>query len=105
MVFNVVGMLGAFLYSVVLKSIDRGAFMEYYSYWTDPSDYFQGAVKAAVFGAALSLAACYQGFNVRGGAKEVGLATTRAVVAGSVAVLVLDYFLSDMLATFFPYRS
>jgi len=105
MVFNVVGMLGAFLYSVLLKSIDYGAFMEYYRYWTDPSDYFQGCVKAAVFGVALALAACYEGFNVRGGAKEVGLATTSAVVSGSVSVLVLDYFLSDMLATFFPLRS
>lgn len=105
MVFNIIGLFGAYLYSIYLKQIDVGAFVEYFKYMTDPSDYFQGAVKAAVFGAALSLAACYQGFNVRGGAKEVGLATTRAVVAGSVAVLVLDYFLSDMLATFFPYRS
>lgn len=105
MVFNIIGLFGAYLYSIYLKQIDVGAFVEYFRYMTDPSDYFQGAVKAAVFGAALSLAACYQGFNVRGGAKEVGLATTRAVVAGSVAVLVLDYFLSDMLATFFPYRS
>jgi len=105
MVFNVVGMLGAFLYSVVVKSIDYGAFMEYYRYWTDPSDYFQGCVKASIFGVALAVAACYEGFNVRGGAKEVGLATTSAVVSGSVSVLVLDYFLSDMLATFFPLRS
>ena len=45
----------------------------------------------------LSVAACYQGFNVRGGAKEVGLATTRAVVAGSVSVLVSDYFLDRYL--------
>lgn len=105
MVFNLIGLFGAYLYSIYLKQIDVGAFLEYFKYLTDPSDYLQGAVKAAVFGAALSLAACFQGFNVRGGAKEVGLATTRAVVAGSVAVLVLDYFLSDMLATFFPYRS
>lgn len=105
MVFNIIGLFGAYLYSIYLKQIDVGAFLYYFRYMTDPSDYLQGAVKAAVFGAALSLAACYQGFNVRGGAKEVGLATTRAVVAGSVAVLVVDYFLSDMLATFFPYRN
>jgi len=105
MVFNIIGLFGAYLYSIYLKQIDVGAFIEYFRYMTDPSDYLQGGIKAAVFGAALSLAACYQGFNVRGGAKEVGLATTRAVVAGSVSVLVLDYFLSDMLATFFPYRS
>lgn len=105
MVFNIIGLFGAYLYSIYLKQIDVGAFLYYFRYMTDPSDYLQGGIKSAVFGAALSLAACYQGFNVRGGAKEVGLATTRAVVAGSVAVLVLDYFLSDMLATFFPYRS
>jgi phospholipid/cholesterol/gamma-HCH transport system permease protein len=105
MVFNLVGLFGAYLYSIYLKQVDLGAFLEYFRYMTDPSDYFQGAVKAAVFGAALSVAACYQGFNVRGGAKEVGLATTRAVVAGSVSVLVLDYFLSDMLSTFFPYQA
>lgn len=105
MVFNIVGLFGAYLYSIYLKQIDLGAFIEYFRYMTDPSDYFQGAVKAAVFGASLSVAACFQGFNVRGGAKEVGLATTRAVVAGSVSVLVLDYFLSDMLSTFFPYQS
>jgi len=51
------------------------------------------------------LAACYQGFNVRGGAKEVGLATTRAVVAGSVSVLVLDYFLIDIFHTLWPFKA
>jgi phospholipid/cholesterol/gamma-HCH transport system permease protein len=105
MVFNAVGLLGAYLYAIYLKQVDLGAFIEYFTYWTDPTHYLQGSIKAAVFGAALSLAACYQGFNVRGGAKEVGLATTRAVVAGSVSVLVLDYFLSDMLAVFFPYET
>jgi len=105
MVFNAVGLFGAYLYAVQLSHVDQGAFFEYFRYWTDPSDYFQGAVKAAIFGASVSLAACFQGFYVRGGAKEVGLATTRAVVAGSVSILVLDYFLSDMLAVFFPYGS
>jgi len=96
MVFNIVGLIGAYLYSIVLKQVDLGQFIEYYTFWTDPKDYIIGAVKAAVFGVALSIAACYQGYNARGGAKEVGLATTRAVVSGSVSVLVLDYFLIDI---------
>lgn len=105
MVFNLVGLFGAYLFSVQIKQVDVGAFFEYFRFWTDPSDYLQGAIKAAIFGMSLALSACYQGFNVRGGAKEVGRATTDAVVAGSVSVLVLDYFLSDMLATLFPYQS
>jgi phospholipid/cholesterol/gamma-HCH transport system permease protein len=105
MVFNGVGLIGAYFYSIYIGQVDQGFFVEFFRYYTDPRDYVQGAIKAAVFGAALSLAACFQGFNVRGGAKEVGLATTRAVVAGSVSVLVLDYFLTDLLHSFFPYQS
>jgi phospholipid/cholesterol/gamma-HCH transport system permease protein len=103
MVFNIIGLLGAYLYSIYLKDIDLGQFIEMYTYWTDPKDYVIGGVKSIVFGAALSLVACYEGFNIRGGAKEVGLATTRAVVAGSVSVLVLDYFLIDAFHILWPY--
>jgi phospholipid/cholesterol/gamma-HCH transport system permease protein len=105
MVFNIVGLLGAYGYSIYFEHIDLGQFIEQFTYWTDPKDYIIGATKAAVFGVTLSVAACYQGFHVRGGAKEVGLATTRAVVAGSVSVLVSDYFLIDIFHILWPYQS
>ena len=104
MVFNIVGLLGAYGYSIYFEHIDLGQFIEQFTYWTDPKDYIIGATKAAVFGVTLSVAACYQGFHVRGGAKEVGLATTRAVVAGSVSVLVSDYFLIDIFHILWPYQ-
>jgi phospholipid/cholesterol/gamma-HCH transport system permease protein len=105
MVFNIVGLCGAYLYSIALEHIDLGQFIEQFTYWTDPKDYIIGATKSAVFGVTLSVAACYQGFNVRGGAKEVGLATTRAVVAGSVSILCTDYFLIDLFHILWPYKS
>jgi phospholipid/cholesterol/gamma-HCH transport system permease protein len=105
MVFNIVGLLGAYLFSIYFEHIDLGQFTEQFTYWTDPKDYIIGASKALVFGVVLSVAACYQGFNVRGGAKEVGLATTRAVVAGSVSILVSDYFLIDAFHILWPYKS
>jgi len=105
MVFNIIGLFGAYLYSIYLKNIDLGQFIEMYTYWTDPKDYIIGGTKAAVFGISVSLAACYQGFNLRGGAKEVGLATRRAVVSGSVSVLVLDYFLIDLFHILWPYKT
>ena len=106
MVFNIVGLIGAY----VVLDLPRahrlsGSSSSSSRYWTDPKDYIIGCIKAVVFGLTLSLAACYQGFNVRGGAKEVGLATTRAVVAGSVSVLVLDYFLIDIFHILWPYNS
>ncbi len=102
MVFNIIGLGGAYLYAIYLEHIDLGQFIGMYTYWTDPKDYVIGGVKAAVFGVAVALAACFQGYNIRGGAKEVGMATARAVVVGSVAVLVLDYFLIDMFHILWP---
>jgi len=104
MVFNIVGLLGAYLFSIYFEHIDLGQFIEQFTFWTDPKDYIIGGTKALVFGVTLSVAACYQGFYVRGGAKEVGLATTRAVVAGSVSILVSDYFLIDAFHILWPYR-
>jgi phospholipid/cholesterol/gamma-HCH transport system permease protein len=105
MVFNIVGLLGAYLFSIYFEHVDLGQFTEQFTYWTDPKDYTIGALKALVFGVTLSVAACYQGFNVRGGAKEVGRATTSAVVSGSVSILVSDYFLIDAFHILWPYKS
>jgi phospholipid/cholesterol/gamma-HCH transport system permease protein len=103
MVFNVIGLFGGYTVTVLEFNVDFGQVAALYRHWTDPIDYVKGLIKAAVFGLALSLAACYQGFYVRGGAKEVGRATTRAVVSGSVAVLILDYFLIKVLSTLWPF--
>ena len=102
MVFNVVGLLGGYVISILVYNVDFGQAVELYRFRTDPSDYIQGLIKATIFGLAMALTACYQGFNMRGGAKEVGMATTRAVLASSVAVLVLDYPLIQIFALIWP---
>ncbi|MDX2022761.1 MAG: ABC transporter permease [Deltaproteobacteria bacterium] len=102
MAFNIIGLVGAYLVSITVHNLDVGQVTGLFTYWVDPRNYIKGLCKAFVFGLALTLAACYQGFNVRGGAKEVGLATTRSVVTGSVCILVLDYFLIEVLNAFWP---
>jgi len=52
-----------------------------------------------VFGLLVILIGCFQGFHATGGGRGVGIGTTRAVVIASVSVLVMDYFLSDILIT------
>ncbi len=54
-------------------------------------------IKAMVFGFIVSAIACRHGFFARGGARGVGLATTRAVVGSCVLVLVSDYVLANVL--------
>ena len=102
MVFNVLGLLGAYIISILVYQIDFGQVLELFRHWVDPLDYVQGLIKSVIFAVAMALAACYQGFNVRGGAKEVGRATTAAVVSSSVSVLILDYFLIEIMHVIWP---
>ncbi len=55
-------------------------------------DIWFGLVKAASFGAAVTLAGAMMGLATKGGAEGVGRSTTRAVVLGCEAILVLDAF-------------
>jgi phospholipid/cholesterol/gamma-HCH transport system permease protein len=102
MVFNVMGLLGGYIVAIHLYDVDFGQAAELYRFYTDPNDYLQGLIKSVVFGLAMALTACHQGMGVRGGAKEVGLATTRAVVASSVAILILDYPLIVLFTKLWP---
>ena len=57
----------------------------------------RGVVKATVFGFIVSAISCRHGFFASGGAKGVGLATTRAVVETCVTILIVNYLLTQML--------
>ncbi len=57
-----------------------------------PKDLWFGLIKAASFGAAVALAGSIRGLRTSGGARGVGRETTRAVVLGCEAILVLDAF-------------
>lgn len=64
---------------------------------TDLRDFWSGVVKSAVFGMILTLVACQKGFHATRGAAGVGRATTGAVVSASVAIVVVDLFISKLL--------
>jgi phospholipid/cholesterol/gamma-HCH transport system permease protein len=95
--FIIMAMLGGYGVAVWLENVDPGVFVENARWLVDSKDLVQGLTKATVFGTALTLISCAQGFNASGGAKGVGIGTTRAVVGSFVTILVLDYFLTDII--------
>jgi phospholipid/cholesterol/gamma-HCH transport system permease protein len=97
MLFNVVGVFGAFLVAVSLLGLDPGVFMDRLKWLVDWEDVSQGLIKAMVFGVAVSLIACRQGFYAQGGAAGVGRATNRAVVQSAIAILMLDYLVTGLV--------
>lgn len=75
-----------------------------------PSDYISGItsdfngytvsvslVKAFVFGFIITSVSAYQGFYVRGGALEVGQASTKSVVVSCITILFADYVITALM--------
>jgi phospholipid/cholesterol/gamma-HCH transport system permease protein len=102
LLFFVVGMTGAYFVAVVGEGVDSGQFILHTRDILKPIDIIQGEIKSVVFGLLVILIGCYQGYNAHGGGRGVGLGTTRAVVFGSVVVLMSDYFLSQILLQLIP---
>lgn len=59
-------------------------------------DVVSGLVKAGFFGFIVTLMGCYHGYNSQRGAQGVGNATTNAVVAASMLILLFNYILTEM---------
>jgi phospholipid/cholesterol/gamma-HCH transport system permease protein len=100
--FDVIGIIGGYLTGVVLLGINSGIFFSRMDSLVIMADVNGGFIKALVFGVIMVTICCYQGFFVHQrteghGAKGVSLATTRAVVLSSVAVLIFDYVLTSFL--------
>jgi phospholipid/cholesterol/gamma-HCH transport system permease protein len=74
--------------SVFWNNVVQGLYMK---------DVWMGLIKPVVLGFALVTIACHVGLRTKGGTQGVGRATTNAVVAGSVAVLAVDFLVTKLL--------
>ncbi len=95
---DAVGIYGGYLVAVQLLGANPVAYLDNsFQYLHVGDDIVSGVIKAAVFGLIFSLIACVRGYYTAGGAEGVGRSTTRAVVSGSLSVLVVDFFLTKLL--------
>ncbi len=96
-VSDFVGVVGGYFVGVNLLGINAGTYLNNTTKYLALSDITNGLVKAACFGIILAAIGCYKGYNARGGAQGVGVATTEAVVLSSVLILINDYFLTSIM--------
>jgi len=92
-----VGMYGGYLVAVQLFGANPITYVDNSFQFLELSDVTSGIIKAAVFGLIFSLIACVRGYYTEGGAEGVGRSTTRAVVGGSLSILLADFFLTKLL--------
>ncbi len=60
-------------------------------------DVWMGLIKPFFLGLVIVTIGCHVGLRTTGGTQGVGRATTNAVVAASVVVLVVDFFVTRLL--------
>jgi phospholipid/cholesterol/gamma-HCH transport system permease protein len=95
---DAVGMYGGYLVAVQLLGANPVTYVDNsFQFLHVKEDIVSGLIKAGVFGGIFSLIACSRGYYTVGGAEGVGQSTTRAVVAGSLSILVADFFLTKLL--------
>jgi phospholipid/cholesterol/gamma-HCH transport system permease protein len=94
---NAVGMVGAWAITVWQLRVASSV------YWNSVvdglyiQDVWMGLIKPFFLGFAIVTIGCHVGLRTSGGTQGVGRATTNAVVAGSVAVLAVDFFVTKLL--------
>ena len=94
---DLLGLVGGNLVARFLFGLDSR------QYWTSAwqilvfRDVFMGLVKPVLFGFIIATIGCYYGMSTRGGTQGVGRSTTQAVVASSVLILVVDFFVTKLI--------
>ena len=92
-----VGLFGGWIIAVAFLGLTS---VQYWSSawrslkWYD--DVLQGLLKPFIFGLTLSLIGCFYGLRTTGGTQGVGRATTQAMVASAVFILILDVMITKI---------
>lgn len=97
---NVVGNLGGLLVGTTELGLDSQYYIQKIMTTVTLTDYFSGFGKSFFFAIFIGLPSCYAGLKVENGTKEVGIATTNAVVISSILILVGDFFLTKLFWMF-----
>ena len=98
-VANTVGIIGGWIMAVFQLRVASSL------YWTSVTeglylqDAWMGLIKPFCLGYVIVTIGCHVGLRTKGGTQGVGRATTNAVVASSVAVIAVDFFVTRLLIT------
>jgi phospholipid/cholesterol/gamma-HCH transport system permease protein len=96
---NAVGLLGGWLLAVTQLRVASSVYWQSVVDGLYLEDLWMGLIKPFFLGFIIGTIGCHVGLRTKGGTQGVGRATTTAVVASSVAVLVVDFFVTRLLIT------
>ncbi|HEY7289155.1 MAG TPA: ABC transporter permease [Vicinamibacterales bacterium] len=96
-VADFVGIFGGWIVARFTLQVNSGLYWSSVTKALYMADVWMGLIKPFVFGFIIVTVACHVGLRTTGGTAGVGKSTTVAVVAGSVAVIAADFFVTQIL--------
>jgi phospholipid/cholesterol/gamma-HCH transport system permease protein len=91
------GIYGGYLAGWLTGSVTQQEYIYGLQFAFKPSYVIFAIIKSVVFGFLVASIAAFQGFYTKGGAYEVGKASTAAVTNSCIAILIADYLLAQLL--------
>ena len=94
LIAEVVGIIGGLIVSYFTIGLHPARYITSVWLWLSTKDIYISLLKAFIFGILIALVCATQGYETRGGAKDVGISTTRAAVLSTVYMLFADFFIN-----------
>lgn len=91
---EVIGILGGMVVSHATIGLHYSRYITSVWLWLSAKDIYISLLKAFIFGILIALVCATQGYETKGGAKDVGISTTRAAVLSTVYMLTADFIIN-----------
>jgi len=92
-----VGVGGGWLACITTGALSSSDYVYGIQYWFVPFYITYSLIKTVVFAIIITTVPAYFGYNVKGGALEVGHASTKGVVTSSILILLFNTILTQLL--------
>lgn len=89
-----VGTIGGMFVAQATINLHTARYMYSVWAWLSTRDIYISLLKAAIFGALIALVCATQGYETKGGAKEVGISTTQAAILSTIYMLIADFLIN-----------
>mgnify|MGYP004525702421 CR=1 FL=1 len=94
LIAELVGIVGGLIVSHYTIGLHPARYITSVWLWLSTKDIYISLLKAFIFGILIALVCATQGYETKGGAKDVGVSTTRAAVLSTVYMLFADFIIN-----------
>lgn len=94
LVAEFIGIAGGLLVSNMTINLHPQRYLYSVWAWLATRDIYISLLKASIFGGLIALVCATQGYETKGGAKEVGTSTTQAAILSTVFMLIADFLVN-----------